>query len=84
MLCRDKLSEVQFYLDRSKDSLLATLRSVISNPRLSDDDRMILLRMMSDHHKQIFELIDARIEQGEKKGVAMAQARFAASPEAKQ
>ncbi len=83
MLCRSKLSEVQFYLDRSKDSLLATLRSVITNPRLSDDDRMLLLRMMSDHHHQIFELIDSRIEQGERKGMEMAEAQFATRPAAK-
>ncbi len=71
MLCRTKLNEVQFYLDRSKDSLLATLRSVISNPRLSDEDRMLLLCMMRDHHRQVFELIDSRIMEGERKGTAM-------------
>lgn len=76
MLCRTKLNEVQFYLDRSKDSLLATLRSVISNPRLSDEDRMLLLRMMGDHHRQVFELIDSRIQEGERKGTALAEARL--------
>jgi len=76
VLCRTKLDEVQFYLDRSKDSLLATLRSVITNPRLSDDDRMVLLRMMSDHHHQIFGLIDERIRKGEENGLEMARSTF--------
>ncbi len=84
MLCRTKLNEVQFYLDRSKDSLLATLRSVLTNPRLSDEDRMLLLRMMGDHHRQVFELIDSRIQEGERKGTAMAKAQLLSAQEAKQ
>ena len=67
------MTEVQFHIDRSKDSVLSTLRSIITNPRLSDEDRMLLLRMMSDHHRQIFELISGRIEQGERNGTALAE-----------
>ena len=76
MVCPSKLNEVQFYLDRSKDSLLSTLRSVITNPRLSDADCMVLLRMMSDHHLAVHQLISGRIEQGEQNGLAMAQAQL--------
>lgn len=73
MVCRSKLSEVQFYLDRSKDALLAVLRSVLANPRLSDDDRVQLLRMLSEHHHQIHELIDGKIQQGERNGIELAR-----------
>lgn len=73
VVCHSKLSEVQFYLDRSKDALLAVLRSVLTNPRLSDDDRVQLLRMLSEHHHQIHELLDGKIQQGERNGIELAR-----------
>lgn len=72
---RSKIEEVQFYLDRSQDSLLAMLRSILTNPRISDDERMHALRMMSAHHQEVFEFIAARILDGERRGLEMAVAR---------
>lgn len=72
---RSKIEEVQFYLDRSQDSLLATLRSILTNPRISDDERLQALRMMSDYHQEVFEFITARILDGEQRGLEMAAAR---------
>lgn len=71
---RSKIEEVQFYLDRSQDSLLATLRSILTNPRISDDERLQALRMMSAHHQEVFEFIAARIFDGERRGLEMAAA----------
>lgn len=73
MVCPSKVAEVQFYLDRSKDAVLSVLRSVLTNPRLADTDRVQLLRLLNDHHRQIHELIDGKIQQGEQNGLEMAR-----------
>ena len=72
MQSRSKQEEVQFYLDRSQEALLTVLRSVIGNPRLGGEEQLEVLRSLGSHHRQISDLIDQRIAQGEKKGYELA------------
>ncbi len=73
-----KLQEVQFYLDRSQDSLLTVLRSIIGNPRLQADERLTALKMMGDFHHQVADFIWQKICEGESKGYALASDHNAA------
>lgn len=77
MTAKSKIEEVQFYADRSKDALVTVIRSVIQNPRISDEERLEALRVMAEHHSQIAEFIATRIAEGEKKGMEMAHAKLA-------
>lgn len=67
-----KLQEVQFYLDRSQDSLLLVLRSIVGNPRLQADERLTALKMMGDFHHEVANFIWQKICEGESKGYALA------------
>lgn len=67
-----KIQEVQFYLDRSQDSLLAALRSIVGNPRLQADERLTALKMMGDFHHEVADFIWQKICEGESKGYALA------------
>ncbi len=78
MTNRNKIDEVQFYLDRSQDALLTVLRSVVGNPRLQGDERLNALKMMGDFHHQVAEFIWQKICEGENKGYAMASDAIAA------
>ncbi len=69
---RSKQEEVQFYLDRSQESLLTLLRSIIGNPRLPEAEQFHVLKMMEEHHRQIAELIGQRLTAGEKRGYELA------------
>lgn len=71
MNSRIKIEEVQFYLDRSQDSMLAVLRSIIGNPRLQLDERMSALKLMGDFHQQVADFIWQKICEGECKGYAL-------------
>lgn len=66
-----KIQEVQFYLDRSQDSLLSVLRSIIGNPRLQADERLTALKMMGDFHQEVADFIWQKICEGESKGYAL-------------
>ena len=78
MTNRNKIDEVQFYLDRSQDALLTVLRSIVGNPRLQGDERLNALKMMGDFHHQVAEFIWQKICEGENKGYAMASDAIAA------
>ena len=67
----DKIQEVQFYLDRSQDSLLSVLRSIIGNPRLQADERLTALKMMGDFHHEVANFIWQKISEGEAKGYVL-------------
>jgi hypothetical protein len=69
---RSKIDEVQFYLDRSQDSLLAVLRSIVGNPRLQGDERLNALKMMGDFHHEVANFIWQKICEGENRGYALA------------
>ena len=71
----EKIQEVQFYLDRSQDSLLAVLRSIVGNPRLQADERLTALKMMGDFHHEVADFIWQKICEGETKGYALASDR---------
>lgn len=80
-----KLEEVQFYLDRSQDSLLTMLRSIVANPRLHNDERLTALKMMGDFHHQVADFIWQKICDGESEKYALArqsagECRQASSP----
>ena len=77
MTTKSKIEEVQFYTDRSKDALVTIIRSVVQNPRISDEERLHALKMMAEHHSQIAEFIAGRILEGERKGMEMAHATIA-------
>lgn len=77
MTAKSKIDEVQFYTDRSKDALLTFIRSVLQNPRISDEERLQALKMMAEHHGQIAQFIAGRILEGERKGMEMAHAKIA-------
>ncbi len=72
MTNRSKIDEVQFYLDRSQDSLLAVLRSIVGNPRLQGDERLNALKMMGDFHHEVANFIWQKICEGENRGYALA------------
>jgi hypothetical protein len=74
----NKLQEVQFYLDRSQDSLLTVLRSIVGNPRLQGDERLTALKMMGDFHHEVANFIWQKICEGESKGYAQASDHNAA------
>ncbi len=80
MTTKSKIEEVQFYTDRSKDALVTIIRSVVQNPRISDEERLKALKMMAEHHSQIAEFIAGRILEGERKGMEMAHAKIAPEP----
>lgn len=67
-----KTQEVQFYLDRSQDSLLTVLRSIVGNPRLHNEERLHALKMMGDFHHEVANFIWQKICEGEGKGYALA------------
>jgi hypothetical protein len=69
---RTKIDEVQFYLDRSQDSLLSVLRSIVGNPRLQGDERLNALKLMGDFHHEVANFIWQKICEGEGKGYALA------------
>jgi hypothetical protein len=69
---RSKEKEVQFYLDRSQEALITTLKSIIGNPRMSDDEQFSCLRTLEQHHRQIAELIGQRLYDGERQGYELA------------
>jgi hypothetical protein len=74
----NKIQEVQFYLDRSQDSLLSVLRSIVGNPRLQPDERLTALKMMGDFHHEVANFIWQKICEGESKGYALASDHNAA------
>ena len=69
---RSKESEVQFYLDRSKESMIAVLRSIIGNPRLTEAEQFKYLYDIAQHHGAIAELIAQKLAEGEEKGIQLA------------
>ena len=68
MSSRSKSEEVQFYLDRSKEALIMVLRSIIENPRFTNQERIEWLRTLAQHHAAIADFIATRIADGEDKG----------------
>lgn len=78
MIKNNKLQEVQFYLDRSQDSLLTVLRSIVGNPRLQGDERLTALKMMGDFHHEVANFIWQKICEGESKGYILASDHNAA------
>lgn len=78
MIKNNKLQEVQFYLDRSQDSLLTVLRSIVGNPRLQGEERLTALKMMGDFHHEVANFIWQKICEGESKGYALASDHNAA------
>lgn len=81
VLSRSKDSEVQFYLDRSKESMLALLRSIIGNPRLTEGEQFKFLYDVAQHHGAIAELIASRLCEGEQKGLQLAAQEIASRKE---
>ena len=77
MTSRTKEEEVQFYLDRSKESVVTILRSIISNPRLSEQERFGTLRQIAEHHRFIAELVQQRLDEGERRGYELASQALA-------
>lgn len=66
--------EVQFHLDRSLESLLKLVTSISTNPRVSGADKLVLLQMVSDHHRVVAETLAAKIKGGLEAGIAGAVA----------
>jgi hypothetical protein len=75
---RSKIPEGQFYLDRSQDSLLALLRSIVGNPRLQADEHLAALKLMGDFHHEVANFIWKKICEGESKGYTQASNHNAA------
>jgi hypothetical protein len=81
VLNRSKESEVQFYLDRSKEAMLSLLRSIIGNPRLTEAEQFKYLYDIAQHHGAIAELIANRLCEGEQKGLQLAAQAVASRKE---
>lgn len=67
-----KIQEVEFYLNRSQDSLLTVIRSIVGNPRLDGDERLAALKLMGDFHREVANFIWQKICEGESKGYSLA------------
>ncbi len=64
--------DVQFHLDRSKESVVSLLRSILSNPRLSPEDQFAALKAIGAHHRAISELVESKLSEGERRGLQLA------------
>jgi hypothetical protein len=69
---RSKIEEVQFYLDRSQECLVAVLRSIITNPRLPEEEKFHSLKMLADHHQMVASFVSQQLREGELKGYKIA------------
>ncbi len=65
---RSKIEEVQFYLDRSQECLVAVLRSIITNPRLPEEDKFHSLKMLAEHHHAVATFVSEQLRAGELDG----------------
>jgi hypothetical protein len=48
-----KSKEVQFYLDRTIDSAVMIMRSIVHNPRLSTEEQIAAIKCIADFHASI-------------------------------
>ncbi len=48
-----KSEEVKFYLDRTIDSALQVMRSIVGNPRLSTEEQIAAIQAIADFHGSI-------------------------------
>jgi hypothetical protein len=69
---RSKIEEVQFYLDRSQECCIAVLRSILTNPRLPEQDKFECLRLIAEHHQMVGSFVAQQLDDGERKGYALA------------
>jgi hypothetical protein len=69
---RSKIEEVQFYLDRSQECLVAVLRSIITNPRLPEEEKFLALKMIAEHHQTVASFVGQQLREGELKGYKIA------------
>jgi hypothetical protein len=58
---KQKSQEVQFYLDRSIDSAVMIMRSILENPRLSVADRIDALSQIANHHSSLALMLQTRL-----------------------
>lgn len=65
---RSKIEEVQFYLDRSQECLVAVLRSIITNPRLPEEEKFAGLKMLAEHHSMVASFVAQHLRDGELEG----------------
>lgn len=56
-----KSQEVQFYLDRSVDSAVLIMRSVLENPRLELADKLEALALIANHHSTLALMLQTRL-----------------------
>jgi|LakMenEpi03Aug12_release.lakeMendotaPanAssembly.Ray.scaffolds.fasta_scaffold209890_2 hypothetical protein len=70
---RSKEGEVQFYLDRSKESVVTLLRSILGNPRLTESEQFKFLHDIAQHHGAIADFIAQKLSEGEEKGHRLAE-----------
>jgi len=71
-----KDQEVQFYLDRSKESVITILKSIVDNPRLSDSEQFQAMHTLASHHFAIAQLIQEKLNNGEQRGYDLAALYF--------
>jgi hypothetical protein len=55
-----KLKEVQFHLDRIRESSLQMIRSIVDNPRLSQLEQIKYLHQIATEHAEIASSIACR------------------------
>ena len=71
MIFNDKQSEVQFYLDRSKEAFITILRSIVENPRLSPEESFRYLKEIHEQHSLIASFVQQKVIDGQSKGYEM-------------
>jgi hypothetical protein len=66
---RTKSEEVQFHLDRSLESTLKLIRSVIDNPSLDPSEQLAYVKMVSEHHRRMATEIESYVVAGLQRGI---------------
>ncbi|MCB0354638.1 MAG: hypothetical protein KDD64_13975 [Bdellovibrionales bacterium] len=69
MSYQTKEQELQFHLDRTRDSALQMLRSIVNNPTLQPDQQLALLHSLSTKHFDISRFIELTIRAGIDQGL---------------
>lgn len=57
-----KAQEVEFYLDRSKESALRIINSILGNPTVTGAEEIVLLRKIASQHAWIATVLGSKID----------------------
>ncbi len=56
-----KFQEVQFYIDRSVESFLMIMRSILENPSIPQAERYAAVKQVADYHATLALMLETRL-----------------------